>query len=43
MHYYDQLMYGYQAYVAVLKAHTLGLEQSSTAFQAYVAECGECI
>ncbi len=35
-HYYDQLMYGYQAYVAVLKAHTLGLEQSSTAFQAHV-------
>ena len=36
--YYDQLMYGYQAYVAVLKALTLSLEQSSTAFQAYVTD-----
>ena len=36
--YYDQLMYGYQAYVAVLKTLTLSFEQSSTTFQAYVTD-----
>ncbi|SLA55267.1 Uncharacterised protein [Mycobacteroides abscessus subsp. abscessus] len=40
--YYDQLMYGYQAYVAVLKALTLNFNRNSSwTFRSETTECAD--